>query len=435
MKWSRYIHFVPSGNETILYNTLNSSIVVLENRIVNQITTGDLHLCPDDVISGLTNRRFIVHDEKDEHGEFVDAMQNGWTTDDTMRVVLLGTTDCNFACPYCYENGIDRNLYLNENTSTALVHYLRRVLTSTSSNIKQVYVTLYGGEPTLNWEPLINCTSRIMSLCSEFGIAFASSIVTNGYLLTKTRLLDLQRCNCLSAQITLDGPAHVHDTRRKLRSGKGSFDTIIENINTAISDELLPRIRIRINCDKQNIRYIEELLLFLKGKFPTEKIEISLGIVTETVEQTEAMAHHMHSSVFSLTELPDVLCRNLELVRSCGFEVSFTYACDGFCISKTRHSIVVAPDGSVYKCLSMVGRKDLQVGNLFSCGETEFPSYFCPELYDICGNENCEFLPICHGGCRFEAVVRNGTISVPYCKKRVYQEVNDHLLKAYANNQ
>ena len=58
-------------------------------------------------------------------------------------------------------------------------------------------------------------------------------------------------------QITLDGSKRIHNSKRKLHTGEGTFGVIINNLKEA--DKNL-KIMLRVNVDKKNTDYMEELL-------------------------------------------------------------------------------------------------------------------------------------------------------------------------------
>jgi uncharacterized protein len=59
-------------------------------------------------------------------------------------------------------------------------------------------------------------------------------------------------------QITLDGPQDVHDKRRPLKSGQGTFEKILTNIEENI--DIMPNVSLRINVDKENVSRVNEIL-------------------------------------------------------------------------------------------------------------------------------------------------------------------------------
>ncbi len=79
---------------------------------------------------------------------------------------------------------------------------------------------------------------------------------------------ELKKLKVKTVQITIDGPKEIHDKRRPLINGKGSFDTIINNVKEV--KDYFEHISIRINIDKTNEDKIIELLKYLKNERLTE---------------------------------------------------------------------------------------------------------------------------------------------------------------------
>ncbi len=74
----------------------------------------------------------------------------------------------------------------------------------------------------------------------------------------------LNELNCEFLQITLDGTREIHNQRRVKKDGSGTFDEVITGIKIALSSKTIVPL-IRINIDKSNLQYIDELLIYLKN--------------------------------------------------------------------------------------------------------------------------------------------------------------------------
>lgn len=124
------------------------------------------------------------------------------------------------------------------------------------------------------------------------------------------------------------------------------------------------------------------------------------------------------------------LCDLLDLVEKKGFSIPDFYSFDGLCILKSRYSFVINPDGKIYRCLSMIGRESLSVGEIQSIdSQKDLPGYYNKAMYKSCIEKNCEFLPLCHTGCKFDAIVEHGTVEKNACKYEQYCAVNRFLLR------
>ena len=430
MKWSKFIYKAETKNGIVLFNTTNTAIVSFDRdsfvAVEKAIDSNDVN---NDVVCKLLDMNYIVNDFVDETQDLLKETWDAWENDDLLKIVLLSTTGCNFSCAYCYENGINRSLILTKEMGIALLKYVEGVLQSHTA-IKNIYLLLFGGEPTLNWSTTIEIAKNIMAMCENYKIDFSSGIVTNGYLLDCDHITDLIAIKCDSIQVTLDGPKYIHDARRHLRSGAGTFDTIIENMRKALDSGCVHTIDLRINVDTLNRDSIEELLCYLSKVFASDELSISFGIISDTINTDDVKQQ--------IAKIPDdilaeELCSLFEIAEKYGFEAQEFYSFDGICILKSRYSFALSPDGRIYRCLSMIGREDLSVCRLQDADpRVDLPSYFNKQMYETCIAKNCEFLPLCHTGCKFDAIVEHGTIEKNSCKYEQYCAVNRYLMQRMA---
>lgn len=425
-KWSKFIFMTQSKENILLLNTTNTAIVSLKQTTYTRIEQLMSHALAieDPEFSSLVDMNFIVDSQQDEIRELFEDLRHDWETDDTLKIVLLGTTSCNFCCNYCYENGIDRTHHLTKQVVDIMIEYVKNLIHG-GVKIRRVILLLFGGEPTLNWDTLVYAGKKLHALCALLDISFKTDITTNGYLLTKEKIPILKELNCDTIQITLDGPQITHDQRRRLKNGEGTFNQIIQNMVDLLDSECVKSIDVRINIDRENISTIEELLRFLSEKFPPQRLNISLGVASKTISSSDDT-----NSAFSTKESAKHICELIALVEKYKFETPEFYSFDGICIAKSRYSFALTPDGKIYRCLSMVGREELSVGSIESANpHTDLKSFLQEEAYDWCVKQNCEFLPLCHTGCKFDAIVEHSSIFPPACKYEQYCAVNSYLLQ------
>jgi len=146
--------------------------------------------------------------------------------------------------------------------------------------VVEPHITWYGGEPLLRFD-IIKEISKI--LISE-NILFDASLITNGYLLNIETINQLQSLNISMIQITIDGFEEMHNKRRFLLNGNGTYKRILKNINLLLSSPFTKNIllKIRINTDKNNandyIRFRNYLMKQLSHY--NHRIQIYPGWVT-----------------------------------------------------------------------------------------------------------------------------------------------------------
>ncbi len=164
--------------------------------------------------------------------------------------------NCNFRCPYCYEarvsdfgKGWTKKTFAKKTVDEA---YNAMLLIEPHKHLHIKNLLLYGGEPLLKENKEI--VTYVVNKGTELGYKF--STVTNGYDLDS--FMDLLAPNKIaSLQITIDGSKRTHNKTRIHKNGRSSFEQIIKNIGQALQQEV--KIRIRMNCNEENITEIAEL--------------------------------------------------------------------------------------------------------------------------------------------------------------------------------
>ncbi|MFZ3070522.1 MAG: radical SAM protein [Anaerolineaceae bacterium] len=101
----------------------------------------------------------------------------------------------------------------------------------------EVNVGFYGGEPLLEF-PLIQ---KVVGYSKYlfWGKQLTFSITTNGTLLNPEIILFFQEHN-FSLGISLDGPKEINDRNRVFANGKGTFDSVLHNINLLSVNRVKP---------------------------------------------------------------------------------------------------------------------------------------------------------------------------------------------------
>ncbi|MBC8424871.1 radical SAM protein [bacterium] len=150
--------------------------------------------------------------------------------DDQVEQLTLSITDqCNLRCRYCL-HGNDlawvrphRDANMSLATARAAVRdYLRR-----SRNARIPSISLYGGEPLLNLDLIRDLVALVRSEGTRDD--YRIIIDTNGTLLddeTVAFVVDED----LGLQVSLDGPARIHDRHRRYRGGDPTHAAIMDGL-------------------------------------------------------------------------------------------------------------------------------------------------------------------------------------------------------------
>ncbi len=143
------------------------------------------------------------------------------------------TAFCNLDCDYCYMfNLADRTFTRVPKqmpVETALRALDRLVAHARVNGLRELDLTLHGGEPTL-W-PEGNLRVLLEAIRAVPDVSFTVGLQSNGLRPFPDSLLDLLRRHRCALGISVDGPREVHDRHRKDHAGRGSYDRIMAHVH------------------------------------------------------------------------------------------------------------------------------------------------------------------------------------------------------------
>ncbi len=351
--------------------------------------------------------------------EVAEIRERFWRARGEAPVVITVTTtmDCNLACYYCYEERSASRLKTDE-----IEKLVKLALESVAASRQPaLHVDWYGGEPLLNLEFIEKASMALQAGCAAKGIAFASSIISNGSLWPDDVESFIARHRVRQVQISFDGLKAHHDKRRRYRrlhrpTGGGDQPSSFERA-VALVDRLVTCVRVdlRFNTDRENREDLLPFLDFARGRgwftadFPA-------------VFQPARLAAYSQSSSFmrklelTIAEFDDARAQvrkkmnGIASVEESEVPDGFPYPKTSVCAALANHSTVLGADGSIYRCGLQVGEQGRAVGNLHDRsssgrkGESfsdnkdgEWWQRFDPTQQPTCSS--CSFLPICWGGC------------------------------------
>lgn len=147
---------------------------------------------------------------------------------------LLISEACNLNCSYCFEHE-KKNIKMSNQVALDSYNFLYN---NALENIKNGYdgsnrisLTMFGGEPMLNFEGIKAIMEEVKKRPKD--IQTYIDIITNGTILTQEMadyFKDYIKDNILTIQISMDGTREIHDINRVYHDGRGSYDSIANNI-------------------------------------------------------------------------------------------------------------------------------------------------------------------------------------------------------------
>jgi uncharacterized protein len=334
---------------------------------------------------------FVCKDEQDEvYGLKLRHNMDRYDRS-SLGFVLAPTLACNMACTYCYEENKKGRM------SSQLIEKLVEFVETAAPGLGGLNVSWYGGEPLLAMDIIEDLSETFMDLSKEYKFEYVASMISNGYLLTPETTDKLKELQVKSIQITIDGPARIHDNKRPLKNGKPSFDTIIKNIQYA-KDQI--NVGIRVNVDRNfNNDIIKELLQELVDAGVHEKVGLYFGML----EASTQVCSNISEACYDTADFSKVEIDFYRLLFEHGFRIdNLPQPMSTYCMAQVASSHLIDPDGDIYKCFNHVGSKEKSMGNITE--EINYQNHNFKRLFNFHPFEDetcrsCKFLPICMGGC------------------------------------
>jgi len=475
MKPSAFNVRVPlASGEVFLMNTLTDAQAVVSNDVVELLdrldagTADPAAVAPADehALKALAENGFLVRHDSSERAALESYFVAFRDDPSQLRVTILTTLQCNFACHYCYQGD---HAGAGRTADRMSIDTAAKVAAWIASRVEEVQprrlvLTFFGGEPLLNVPAIFEIAGRLSKHTAARDVAQSVNIITNGLLLTPGLVEAMLPLGLTGVKVTLDGDRDTHDRMRPLRGGQGTFDRIIENVRRVAP--LVP-ITIGGNFDADTADRYPALLDFLKrqefaarinkvafkpvirpaaaevpaGVIPLQPVDSNGrppggGCMTAAGPSTGRTAKSGCSPCDSCNFVDDQMSYLRDETQRRGFP-----APDGVhmgpCEIFRRHSHTIGPDGSLYACPGFTGEYAMSVGHIDGRCEPDHAAAarrlerLAPWRH--CGD--CPFIPVCGGGCAVAAHAELGDMDAPSCHKRSFEAALTSLAAEAAGQQ
>jgi len=402
-KLSKSNLLAPYEDKHLLYNQVSGALIALDNSQYKDVYESDLHALPSAFIDLLKEGSFIVDEALDENKWLEDFYYKASFDSRRKELTIAPTDQCNLNCPYCFEHK-NQWVKMDEATIEQTKMFVKAFVESSPTEI--VYVTWFGGEPTLHMPAITSLTKYFDSL----GVKMYYSMITNGTNLNKVYADKLIELNCMEMQITLDGAKEDHDRQRPFRKtmslnvlkttekkscgsggcgsddvhAKSSFDKIVSNLPYLWEKGF--KLDLRINIGKQNLtayRAVRKMLedMGLSGVSPAggyiRLYPSRIFYDDNTISHKEFLAAHPD---FEFSELKQFTGRT--------------------CMANRNWSFGISQNGRLSKCWEHITNEENLVGTVWDMDVANrgYFDYYSPTKDPVC--KDCEVLASCWGGCR-----------------------------------
>jgi uncharacterized protein len=439
--------------DVFLMNTFTDAQLIVSRDVSELLDRVSSHSFTPSVdereaVATLAENGFIVESRDADRRNIETFFDEFRTGQDQLRVTVLTTLQCNFACDYCIQG--DHGDY-NRNAAKMSMETAARTAEWTEARLDAVRprsfaLTFFGGEPLLNLPVMYYLAERLWHACGARGVDMLINIITNGLLLTPDVVDRLTPFGLSGVKITLDGDRDTHNRMRPLRGGQGTFDKILNNVRL-VADKC--RIAIGGNFDESSVDSYPALLDFLreqefadklakvsfkpiireqkppqpKGLIPVAVVSsdgkplngtcmTAAGTGVSTASGACASCHFLDDKMSFLRE--ETVKRGFKTVDGVHM---------GPCEIHKTHAHTIGPEGSLYACPGFAGNTPEAVGHID--GRTDDRrSAAAKRFAKITAWEDCNdcaFIPVCAGGCSAAAHTELGDMTKPNCHKPSFE--------------
>ena len=315
------------------------------------------------------------------------------------QIAIIPTYTCNLECEYCWQ---DRQKLPTRIMDAQTVTLAFKAVDQLVEGIDpdQVDICLFGGEPLQADQQIFDTVKCIIEQSRQRN--FKLKAITNGVNLRE--YLPLFGDTLDVVQVTLDGPAEIHENRRPGKSG--DFWKIIESIDHAINRGV--SVNIRVNVAPENLNSISELSKFVEDRWGLHGPQLYLSPVKENnlsnqCNGTTSIKEILHMS--GSIQMPNNI--NLMGYRAMrGVEQILQYAHAPlqrfFSCEAQLNFWAFDPVGDIYVCYDACGNSQLSVGRFLPDLKIDESSLKKWRSHSSLNNEqciSCAAAPLCSGGC------------------------------------
>jgi uncharacterized protein len=356
---------------------------------------------PPELLEQLRKDEFVVPEDENELAQVIRQNERAVEVHDVLYQVVQPSAWCQLDCGYCGQEHSKQQLGLDD--QAAFVARVEQHLKS--GRYRVLDIGWFGAEPLAGLNVIRSLTRKLSSLVKDHACGYSARIVTNGMTLTPTIARELvEALHVREAEVTLDGPAHLHDARRGRKGGGASFARIFANLRAVARHTRLGLV-VRCNVDRENADGVSLLLEQLAGEGLQERIRFYTAPV-------HAWGNDAHRGALAAEEYAEWELEWLCLQMRLGFRVGLLPARKKIvCMAVRPDAEVIDATGASYNCTEVSYVPSYGRPNLFAIRLPGVPLRTSPPAErlanfnaEILSGEQaschaCRMLPVCGGQC------------------------------------
>ena len=352
---------------------------------------------------------------REKYLDFLDEYEES-----DLQIFFIPNYSCNFSCSYCYqESYLSGSEKLNKEVTDTFFKYI-----DDNFSDRKKYITIFGGEPLLPGKEHENKILSLLDGAESRGLGVA--VVTNGYTLESYADIFKGR-NIREIQVTLDGTEDVHNRRRPLKNGEGTFEMIVKGIDKALSEGF--SVNLRVVVDRENIENLPALAKFAIDRGwtsnPLFKTQLGRNYELHTCQKKENI---LFSRLEMYEELYDMIKKHPEIIEfhkpafsvakylsdSGELPLPLYDSCPG-----CRNEWAFDYRGNIYSCTATVGKAGEELGTFYPSVTKKdeiIAEWENRDVTSIPECRDCSMQLACGGGCASVAKNRTGKLCSPDCR-------------------
>lgn len=289
-----------------------------------------------------------------------------YVSSDSLNLIILPTEQCNFRCVYCYENFDNAKKMKKE-----IINSIKNLISiRVENNLNFLNISWFGGEPLTAYNTVIEIMKHSIEVCND-KTNLTSDMTTNGYLLSRDKMIALTKNGVKSYQISFDGDKDYHDKFRLRADKKGTFDILWKNI---IEIGRLPKnidfhVTLRIHVNSKNI---DSVKLFLrrtsKDLKGDDRFSVFIRPLSRLGSQNDSNLPLLNSK--NAKNKSDIILMLRDIAKTLDLKVS-KIPKDYVCYASFLNSLIIRQDGKLSKCTVALYNSKNSIGKINNDGTIE----------------------------------------------------------------
>lgn len=409
LKLSQNLNFVDINEKfSICYNKNAFKPILLPNTFKDDYLKGirEINNPGENIIKMFVNNYIGFFDEELSKKDIYDKLKSDFDKKDaTLNVRFIPSYNCDKNCSYCLIQNIRSKM--KESFSLDYLGNLKTLLSRyqeiSNQNLKNVSVTIIGGEPTLekNW----NITKFFLSEINKYFDKKEHVLVTNGYGVNDSLLEEFKKLGGKSIYLSYDLRGNIVDDSEPI--SKSNFEKFKELCDFIVSKGISLSLDFKCNEYSKLTLEVKTFLDYLIKK--DDSINI---VISKIISQLEYdVLENPQCQRYELVDLKEegILPVYYEFMEAYPFNFSYPRQFEVMiyrCSTASMKSLVVFPSGKVSLCGKLYSSNPDNIPYIYDFKGNEFDESlaksYCNSIFDDeeCGK--CDYHLICGGKCPFK---------------------------------